>query len=79
MDSSTDDLPAELFGSFGVQPSPKKDFASPLGKISSMSAPVPHPQEGRFAIVTNVGGGMRWTHLRARTKHADADGEAVWS
>ena len=22
---------------------------------------VPHPQEGRFAIVTDVGRGMRWT------------------
>jgi hypothetical protein len=22
---------------------------------------VPHPQEGRFAIVTNVGCGMQWT------------------
>jgi hypothetical protein len=26
-----------------------------------LSPPVPPPQEGRFAIVTNVGSGMRWT------------------
>jgi len=30
---------------------------------------LPHvslPQEGRFAIVTNVGSGMRWTQCRSR-------------
>jgi hypothetical protein len=25
---------------------------------------IPHPQEGRFAIVTNVECGMRWTRMR---------------
>jgi len=41
-------------------------------------------QEGRFAIVTNVGRGMRWTRQGsaqafARTNDPDADGEGVWS
>jgi hypothetical protein len=35
--------------------------------------------EGRFAIVTNVGCGMRWTLWRRKTSAADADGEVVWS
>src|SRR5262249_42503202 len=38
-------------------------------------------KEGRFAIVTNVGRGMRWTHWRrarvlVRTNGADADAKA---
>jgi hypothetical protein len=42
------------------------------------------PQEGRFAVVTDVGSGMRWTrrcHAResVRTNDAEADGEDVWS
>jgi len=42
-----------------------------------MIHPVPPLHEGRFAIVTNVNGGMRWTHwLRARTD-ARAD-ERSW-
>jgi len=36
-------------------------------------------QEGRFAIVTNVGVGMRWTRWRRRTSDDSADGEVVWS
>jgi hypothetical protein len=36
-------------------------------------------QEGRFAIVTDVGCGMRWTQERAKTNGAFADGEVVWS
>jgi hypothetical protein len=41
-------------------------------------------QEGRFAIVTNVGRGMRWTRQVsaqsfARTTDPDADGEGVLS
>ena len=37
------------------------------------------PQEGRFAIVTDVGRGMRWTRAARLTNRADADGKAVWS
>ena len=37
------------------------------------------PAEGRFAIVTNVGQGMRWTRQRAGRAMQPADGEVVWS
>jgi len=37
------------------------------------------PTEGRFAIVTRVGCGMRWTRRLQETNDADADGEVVWS
>ena len=40
---------------------------------------VPPPQEGRIAIVTDVGSGMRWTRMRRKTSGAIADGEGVWS
>jgi hypothetical protein len=36
-------------------------------------------KEGRFAIVTNVERGMRWTRWPRQTSDADADGEVVWS
>src|SRR6266404_5239883 len=36
-------------------------------------------EEGRLAIVTDVGYGMRWTWQRRKTSGADADGEVVWS
>src|SRR5882672_11898574 len=32
-----------------------------------------------FAIVTDVGYGMRWTRERRETSAAHADGEVVWS
>jgi hypothetical protein len=35
--------------------------------------------EGRFAIVTDVGCGMRWTQERRMTSDIHADGEVVWS
>jgi len=37
------------------------------------------PQEGRFAIVTDVGSGMRWTLMARETNALDADGKGVWS
>ena len=40
---------------------------------------VPCPREGRFAIVTSVGRGMRWTWAARATSAAEADGEVVWS
>jgi hypothetical protein len=48
-----------------VQPHIKKYSAFSLPQISGISAAVPPPLEGRFAIVTNVGRGMRWTPARA--------------
>jgi len=40
---------------------------------------IPPLQEGRFAIVTSVGSGMRWTRHVKRRMTLCADGEAVWS
>jgi hypothetical protein len=40
---------------------------------------VPLPQEGRIAIVTDVGSGMQWTRQRRKTGGAEADGKGVWS
>jgi len=42
-------------------------------------APSRAPQEGRFAIVTDVECGMRWTRWRRWTSGIKADGEVVWS
>ena len=44
-----------------VQPFAQKYFCSHLAQITSLSAPIPAHTEGRFAIVTDVGQGMRWT------------------
>jgi hypothetical protein len=38
-----------------------------------------HPQGALRPIVTNVGGGMRWTQRLCETSAAGADGEIVWS
>jgi hypothetical protein len=39
----------------------------------------PASQEGRFAVVTDVGCGMRWTRQCHTTNDMAADGEVVWS
>jgi hypothetical protein len=66
-----------------VQPLREKYFASPQTQITFKILTVSFPQEGRFAVVTDVGSGMRWTRQhQARkcwTKDAEADGEVVWS
>src|SRR5262249_12441836 len=62
-----------------VKPRRKKYFPSVFRKYVIVSARPAPDQEGRFAIVTNVGKGMRWTQWRARTRRVDADGQAVWS
>jgi hypothetical protein len=49
-----------------VQPHPEKYSAFAVGQISATSSPVSRPQEGRIAIVTDVGRGMRWTRWRAQ-------------
>jgi hypothetical protein len=43
----------------------QKYSASRFGQINFRSLAVPFSQEGRFAVVTNVGRGMRWTRERA--------------
>jgi hypothetical protein len=57
---------------------------SPVGQINATSSAVSDPQEGRFAIVTSVGCGMRWTFRRqarvtAPDETAKVYGEVVWS
>jgi hypothetical protein len=47
-----------------VQSSRQKYFASRFAQITSISPAVLFPLEGRFAIVTDVGNGMRWTRVR---------------
>jgi len=55
------DLPDGLVDGFPVQPRLQKYFHSRFTQITLTPAPFRCPQEGRFAIVTNVGRGMRWT------------------
>jgi hypothetical protein len=38
-----------------------------------------YPSEGRIAIVTDVGCGMRWTLWLHQTSAAEADGKDAWS
>jgi hypothetical protein len=57
---------------------------NPSGKSSLQLRAIPPSREGRIAIVTDVGCGMRWTRQRqahrcARRMTLQADGEAVWS
>src|SRR5882672_5621896 len=61
-----------------------KIFRFAIAPNQTYSFPRPGPQEGRIAIVTDVGQGMRWTHIAeryslARTNGGCADGEVVWS
>jgi hypothetical protein len=46
---------------WAVQSGGEKYSAWRRPQISGFLSFVPFPQEGRFAIVTNVGSGMRWT------------------
>jgi hypothetical protein len=62
-----------------VQPRLQKYFRFRPTQIKSISFAIPFPQEGRIAIVTDVGCGMQWTRQRGLTSGADVDGEVVWS
>jgi hypothetical protein len=66
------DLPDGLSGQFSVQPLLQKYFSSRTGRSSSRGIAVPHLSEGRFAIVTDVGWGMRWTWSRQATNDVDS-------
>jgi hypothetical protein len=44
-----------------VQPFLQKYSGFLFTQITSTSIAIPHPQEGRIAIVTDVGSGMQWT------------------
>jgi hypothetical protein len=48
----------------------KKYFAFSETQIRCMFPAVPPPPEGRIAIVTDVGSGMRWTRWHCRTSNA---------
>jgi len=62
-----------------VQPFSQKDSGVLFTQITSTFIAIPHPQEGRFAIVTDVGRGRRWTRHVKRRMTLRADGEVVWS
>ena len=62
-----------------VQSSSQKYFRSSLTQITSISFASRPNTKGRFAIVTNVGQGMRWTRVALLTRALSADGEVVWS
>ena len=61
-----------------VAPICRKRSYCRLPQISGISPPSRARPKGRFAIVTSVGRGMRWTCWCRRTSDADADGEGVW-
>src|ERR1700722_16652896 len=67
--AATTDLPDGQISDFPVQPSSEKYFAFRFSRNSNRASAVPHPSEGRFAIVTDVGRGMRWT-LAAHSTNA---------
>jgi hypothetical protein len=62
----TTDLPDGLIFRIRVNPARQKYFSFPEIKFGVYHRH-PAPQEGRFAIVTDVGGGMRWTQLLRKT------------
>jgi len=47
-------------GSFFLPHLPQSVIIDLTRKISGFLSPVPHPEEGRFAIVAEVEYGMRW-------------------
>jgi len=61
---TTPDLPDRLFNASPVQPLSQKYSCSLPTQITFISAAIPSRTEGRIAIVTDVGHGMRWTRQR---------------
>ena len=59
-----------------VQPRLQKYSASHLPQINRTTPRIPSHQEGRFAIVTDVGCGMRWTRQR-RAREGSQGGFSV--
>jgi hypothetical protein len=60
--------PTSYFADPYVQPRFEKYFYFHLTQITGLSRAIPFPIEGRFAIVTDVGFGMRWTRRARGTK-----------
>ena len=61
-----------------VQPYLQKFFAFRFARNTFITSVVLFPLEGRIAIVTDVGSGMRWTRAALLTRAFFADGEVVW-
>jgi hypothetical protein len=57
----------------------REEVSLPFFRNSWLSAPILLPQEGRIAIVTDVGSGMRWTQQLHQTSVVAADGKGAWS
>jgi hypothetical protein len=64
---------------FLSSPSAKNISLFQKPKSVVMFAPSRTREEGRIAIVTDVGSGMRWTRRCRETSDTEADGEGVWS
>jgi hypothetical protein len=94
----TDELPADLhFRRWTILPDgqitssyqkscqapPAKIFIFHFSEMHDYPLCIPPPLEGRIAIVTDVGSGMRWTQGGSARSRADesilADGQVVWS
>ncbi len=58
------DLPDGQISEFAVQSPLQKYFCFHTPQITSRTFRIPSHTEGRFAIVTDVGHGMRWTRQR---------------
>ena len=60
-----------------------KNILLPFYRKICLSPLIPPPQEGRIAIVMDVGSGMRWTRGCSARLRADegifSNGQAVWS
>jgi hypothetical protein len=61
-----------------VKPRSRKNSSMLVGQISATSLRHPGPQEGRFAVVMNVGPGCDGRGC-VRDERADAYGKIVWS
>jgi hypothetical protein len=59
-------LPDGQISHLAVQPLREKYSASAVGQINPTTPAIPSHTEGRIAIVTDVGCGMRWTRMRRR-------------
>jgi len=59
-------------------PSERNILLPPAPKSVACAAGL-FPNEGRLAIVTDVGNGMQWTLRVPLTNGIKADGEVVWS
>jgi hypothetical protein len=62
----------------GCPLTPPKIFRFSFSANQLLSHAIPRSPEGRFAIVTNVGQGLRWTP-GAEDERRLADGQVVWS